>query len=153
MITYAGSTLIAKFFCGKIENGNAVYIGLSKTTPNVSGGNLSEPTATTYSRVQLSDATQYNYVDFFGEPTQGENGTVNISNDKIIYFPETYNQATSVGEDWGVCTHVCLFSAKTGGNLLAYQELNAPIHPGEGSVSSIPIIRVGDITLSFGNPE
>lgn len=155
MITYHGATLLANYFCGKTYSSrNPLYLGLSTTAPTVAGANYTEPSATTYARVCIAESSQSNPKNFFGNPVNGENGTVSISNNQTIYMPETWNVATDVGEDWGLCTYVCLFSSGTkgGGNLLAYQPLTTPIHPGENNQSTIPIIRVGDITLSFGNP-
>lgn len=156
MITYSGAQKIANWFCGKTFARNGLYVGLSKTTPTVAGANITEPSATTYARVMVASAasnpgTQDN---FFGNPVNGENGTVTISNNRSIYLPETWNVSTNVGEDWGECTYACLFSSGTKGtaDCVAYVELATPLHPGENNVSSIPIIRVGDIVLSFGNP-
>lgn len=154
MITYAGATLLANYFCGKTSSGNPLWVGLSTSAPTVAGANYTEPSANTYARVQLCHGGNSSVKNFFGSPVQGENGTVTISNNSTVYFPETWNTATEVGEDWGNCTYVCLFSSGTkgAGSLLAYQQLTTAIHPGENNASTIPIIRVGDITLSFGNP-
>lgn len=155
MITYAGATLLANYFCGKTFNRNGLYVGLSTTAPTIAGANINEPTASTYARVLIASPNSSSGENFFGNPVNGENGTVSISNNKTIYFPETWNTGTNVGEDWSTCTHVCLFSGSTTGkaDCVAYQELTTPIHPGENNASTIPIIRVGDITLSFGNPN
>lgn len=156
MITYSGAQKLANWFAGKTYARNGLYIGLSTTTPTVAGANITEPSATTYSRVMIASAasnpgTQDN---FFGSPVNGENGTVTIANNRTIYFPETWNVSTDVGEDWGVCTHACLFASGTKGtaDCVAFVELPSAIHPGENNQSSIPIVRVGDIVLSFGNP-
>ena len=156
MITYQGATKLANWFAGKTYARNGLYIGLSKTTPTVAGANVTEPTATTYARVMIASPAQNPGAqdNFFGSPVEGTNGTVTIANNRTIYFPETWNVGTDTGEDWGECTHACLFAGGTKGtaDLLAFVELPSPIHPGENNESSIPIVRVGDIVLSFGNP-
>lgn len=88
------------------------YIGLSKTAPNVSGGNVSEPSATNtgYARVQLTASNM-------GAPSNGA-----ISNTASISFPEaTATWFTSSAP----ASHYVIYDAKTGGNLLLYNALTA----------------------------
>lgn len=86
----------------------SVYVGLSSTAPNVDGTNVTEPTGGGYARVLVGIYNQSG-THKFGEPENDE-----IKNDEFIYFPE------STGS-WGdTLTHFVLYSAETGGNLLAY---------------------------------
>lgn len=81
------------------------WIGLSSTTPTVAGGNTTEPnTAAGYSRVKISGALS------------GATGGV-LKNSGVVEFSE------STGA-WGVVTHVCVWDAKEGGTLLAFEALS-----------------------------
>lgn len=87
---------------------SAYYIGLSSTAPNLTGGNVSEPSTsqTGYSRVKL-------------ESLSAPNAGV-ITNTADIRFNES--QA-----DWfpanKPATHYVIYDAQTGGNLLMYNTL------------------------------
>lgn len=86
------------------------YIGLSRTAPNVSGGNVTEPSTsgTGYSRVQLTTSNM-------GAPSNGA-----ISNTALISFPEaTANWFTASAP----ASHYVIYDSKTGGNLLLYNAL------------------------------
>lgn len=86
------------------------YIGLSRTAPNASGGNVTEPSTsgTGYSRVQLSSSNM-------GAPS---NGT--ITNTAAISFPEaTSNWFTASAP----AAYYVIYDSITGGNLLLYNSL------------------------------
>lgn len=89
---------------------SAYYIGLSKTAPNVSGDNVTEPSTTNtgYSRVQLTGSNM-------GVPSAGK-----ISNIASISFPEA---TTAWFTSSSPASHYVIFDAKTGGNLLMYNSL------------------------------
>ena len=82
---------------------STLYIGLSTTTPSVSGSGVTEPSGGSYSRVSLSNLST------------PSNGTIKTTGD--IAFPES-------SADWGTITHYVIYDALTGGNLLAYESLD-----------------------------
>lgn len=88
----------------------AYYIGLSRTAPNVGGGNVTEPstTGTGYARVRLDSNNM----------SLPESGI--IKNKVPVSFPEA--QA-----DWfpsaTPATHYVIYDSATGGNLLMYNKL------------------------------
>ena len=88
------------------------YIGLSRTAPNVSGGNVTEPSTsgTGYARVKLDT----NNMDV---PASGA-----IKNKALISFPESLT-------DWfpsnTPATHYVIYDSATGGNLLMYNSLTS----------------------------
>ncbi len=135
MITnYLADRFLAQL-CGKTED-LAAYVGLSRTEPLPDGTNVSEPYATEYSRPVIGYTNSYSYGS---EHYMGAIQNNEVTNNKLIYFPEARTE-------WGTCTHFCIFSAKTGGNLLAYGELKEPITP---VANTVPLIRVGDLKLSI----
>ena len=149
MITYAGTKKLLTWFAGKTSAGNTLYAGLSSTEPTIAGANVTEPSATSYARVLVARGSGSTY-SAFGTATDTLNGSEIVNTDQI-YFPETYNTASQTVEDWGTMNYICLFDSQTGGNLIAFQVLPAPIHPGTGGVSTIPIIRIGDAKISIEN--
>lgn len=82
---------------------STLYVGLSTTTPSVSGSGVAEPSGGSYSRVALSNLST------------PSNGTVKTTGD--IAFPES-------SADWGTITHYVIYDALTGGHLLAYESLD-----------------------------
>lgn len=107
----------------------AYFVGLSKTAPDLTGANVSEPAESDgYARVQLKNLSAPN------------NGVV--TNTKSIDFAE------STGA-WGTVTYFVVFDAKTGGNLLMYGQLETG-RTVEGA--TIMTIKEGALTLSAVNP-
>ena len=107
------------------------YIGLSKSAPNLSGGNVTEPsTSAGYSRILLNNLS---------EPVAGV-----VTNNSAIQFEEST-------ADWGTVTHFVIFDSDTvgSGNLLMYGELSTP-----RSVESATImtIKEGYLKLFAQNP-
>jgi len=80
-----------------------VYIGLSSTAPADDGTNVTEPVGNNYARVAIT-----NIPGEWTDPT-GLGQTDNI-NDII------FNQAS--GGAWGIMTHVVVYDAASGGNML-----------------------------------
>lgn len=122
---------------GGLVSGTSCYIALSTTAPNenASNYNVTEPHSTLgYSRqvfrtTSTSGSQGSGYIDANGA----------LSNNDIIYFGEASGS-------WGTITHFCLFSAKTGGNLLAYGTLSSTISPTAGTV---PLIRADEIKITL----
>lgn len=83
------------------------YVGLSTSKPSEDGSGITEPSGMNYSRVATTGDDWNNAVD----------GEIDNAND--ITFPEASG-------DWGTITHYVAFDAPTGGNMLAYDELDVP---------------------------
>ncbi len=105
-----------------------MYIGFSKTAPNLAGGNVTEPTGSGYARVALNS---------LGAPTNGL-----VSNTAQVEFAES----TAA---WGTLTHYVIYDAATGGNLLMYGPLTS-----SRTVESqtIMLFKIGELKLSVVNP-
>ncbi len=136
MLTYQGANALLNCLCGRSQSYSyqTVYVGLSTTTPNRSGDGHTEPTGNGYARVIMSAGSSQSATWVMGAAELGA-----AKNDKVVYFPEATGS-------WGTCTHFCLFSAPTGGVLIAYGALTDPISPVNGTV---PIIRAGDLTMGI----
>ena len=135
-LTYKGANALLECLTGRVSTypHTTVYVGLSTTAPNVSGGNVSEPTGNGYARVLLSKASG---ADSEKHMNAAANGSA--ANKDVIYFPE----ATGA---WGTCTHFTLWTAQTGGNLIGYGQLTTAISPVN---ETVPIIRVGDLVMGI----
>lgn len=97
-LTHKGENLIINDYFRK----NNFYIGLLKEKPTDDGGNIQEVQGKSYRRQQI----------IFEVPHNGE-----TYNAREINFPV----AT---ENWGWITHIGLFTASTGGELMAYSGLD-----------------------------
>lgn len=107
------------------------YIGLSKTEPNETGGNVTEPeTAAGYARVELNS---------LGEPVDGL-----VTNQQAINF----NESTS---GWGTVTHFVVYDSNEAGagNLLMYGALTTPRTV---ETATIMTIKENYLKLSVQNP-
>lgn len=109
---------------------SAYYIGLSSTAPNVSGGNVTEPSnnSTGYARVKLESLST---------PTGGV-----IKNGSAISFEESTS-------NWGTMTHYVVYDALTGGNLLFYGQLSKSRTIEENTTL---VIKANELTLTLSNP-
>ena len=107
------------------------YIGLSKTAPNETGGNVTEPeTAAGYARVELNS---------LGEPVDGL-----VTNQQAINFNESTN-------GWGTVTHFVVYDSNEvgAGNLLMYGALTTPRTV---ETATIMTIKENYLKLSVQNP-
>lgn len=104
------------------------YLGLSTTTPTVSGTGVSEPSSNSgYKRL---------LIDSFTVPS---NGTV--ANTSVLRFPIST-------DNWGVVTHYVIYDAETGGNLLMYAALK---NSKTIEADTLSVFDVEDIALSVAN--
>ncbi len=104
------------------------YVGMSQSAPNMDGSGVMEPAASVmYARVKAE----------FGAPVGGV-----VANSANISFEESSGA-------WGTLTHYVIYDALTGGNLLAYGELDTPRVV---EASTIMTIKSGDLKLSVQNP-
>lgn len=153
MFTNAGLQKILNWFGGYATPGaNPLYVALLKAEPTVAGANVSEPSNSTYARVAINTkTTSGSGTTKFGQATTGNDDTY-ITNSEAIYFPETYDSVEQVVQDWGTITHVGIFTAASGGTLLAYAALTSSIHPGEdSSKSNIVVIRANDMRIGIAS--
>jgi len=102
-------------------------VGLSTADPGDDGSGLAEPSGNGYARVSTTSSD-------WGAASGGSK-----SNTSDISFP------TATGS-WGTITHVCLFDASTGGNLIWSGALSS-----SQAISTNQIARfsAGDLTLSL----
>lgn len=107
-----------------------LWIGLSTTTPNINGTNVTEPSGSAgYTRIKL---------DMLGEPAVGVvTNTANID----------FNESTA---SWGTVTHFVIYDAQNGGNLLMYGALSTPRSVEAATFMSI---KSGYLNLSIQNPS
>ena len=102
------------------------YLGLSTTTPNVNGGNVTEPSSSSgYRRAQLTS---------MGSASDGQ-----IQNNDIIYMGESLS-------NWGTITHFCIFTSATGGTPIFYGQLTSSVSVPTGYV---PIFRKDAIKVGL----
>lgn len=107
------------------------YLGLSSTAPTVDGVCTGEAStsSTGYSRILL---------DNLSEP---ENGV--IKNLSALDFPESLSV-------WGTMKYYVVYDAPTGGNLLFYGELSAPITVDSGTIVTV---KAGEFQVKLGTSE
>lgn len=117
-----------------INLGGDAYIALATdaTTPLKDGTGITEPSGNGYARVLIGIYGQSATL-MMDDASAGV-----MTNSKEIHFPK----ATGA---WGHCTHVIVYDALTGGNMLAWGELTTHIDPVN---LSVPIIAVGNISIT-----
>lgn len=108
-----------------------MFIGLSKSTPQIDGTGVTEPSASAgYTRVKLTSLS---------EPQDGV-----VTNQSSITFPEST-------ADWGTVTYFVVYdSSKVGsGNLLIYGKLAKP-----RTIEEATTVTISDdfLVLSIQNP-
>lgn len=135
MLTYDGANTLLNCLCGRSQTYayTNVYVGLSTTSPDRYGGNITEPSGNGYARVLLGIANQVATQKMSAAAVGAS------ANTEIIYFPEATGS-------WGTCTHFCLFNAAEDGTCIAYGALTDEIAPVN---ETVPIIRVGDLTMAI----
>lgn len=104
-----------------------VYVGLSTTTPNADGTNVSEPGAGSYARVTVPNDTSH-WHPLGSQPGTGQEQ----SNVLAITFPTALTS-------WGLCTYVVIYDALTNGNLLAFGQLTNSQTPTTGDTPSFAV--------------
>ena len=104
------------------------WIGLSTTTPNINGGNVTEPSpGAGYARVKLTMLSQ---------PSAGV--VTNESN-------SDFNESTG---SWGTVTYFVIYDSQNGGNLLQYGVLSTPRAVEEATIMTM---KSGYLNLSVQN--
>lgn len=149
MITNYTATQILNAMCAKSQYAqlaSTAYLGLSKTEPTAAGGNVTEPSAASYHRKCIGIYNQSG-TQLMGTPSAGV-----ITNNQEIHFDEA-EEAWATSE--APLTYACLFSAATGGNLLAYGLLGKTVEGEWVAQSIVPvantavIIKTGDLKISL----
>lgn len=135
MISHYAAATILNGLCGKSQYGAAprAFLALSSAEPTANGQGVTEPVGNGYKRKQIG-FWQDTYGQLMGTPSEGV-----ITNTQEIHFDE----ATGA---WGELKYVCIYSAETGGNLLAWGELENPISP---VANTVPVIKVGELVISI----
>ena len=134
MTNYLENKLIdALFRGGSYTFPAALHVGLFTAAPSDAGGGT-EVSGGSYARSALAPST-VNWASTGGattttNPSAGTSGTT--SNNSALAFPT----ATA---DWGTATHVAIFDASTGGNMLFYGTLAASQSIPSGVAYSLPI--------------
>lgn len=129
---YLEDAVLNHIFEGSAFTQPTVWVGLSLADPLDDGSGLDEPTTGSYARVRPADNT--------GRWAVSESGGVTTAANKgVINFPE----ATG---DWGEVTHVCLFDAATGGNMLVRTALTTPRSIMSGDSAKF---EIGEFTITL----
>lgn len=139
LTTYATNQILNALF-GKTSSASlasTAYLALSSTKPTIAGGNVTEPSGNGYARTLVGMYSQ-SATQKMGNPSNNA-----ISNASEINFPK----ATGA---WGTYSYVCLFTAATGGTLIAWMEITTPITV--STAGTIAHIDVGDLTFEL-TPE
>ena len=110
------------FATGTVTAGSGGYIGLMTSPPSDSAAGTEVTTSSSaYARVQVGSTGQGSF--------DGSAGS--ITNDTEFKWED----ATA---NWGTITHVGLFDAATGGNLLVYGALQSSVAIETGDIFKIP---------------
>lgn len=110
-----------------------VYLGLSATQPDASGGNITEPSGNGYARVGVTNNSTN-----FPIPTAGSTENANA-----ITFPTS----TGAWVNSEPLEYFFISDAATGGNVLAYGTITNPqVVNSSGAVISFP---AGTLTLTL----
>ena len=152
--TINGFTKMIQWFFGiTTSNGNPLYAALSKTKPTFAGTNVTEPNNSSYARVAVNTKVYSGSsgTSVFSSVSTTTDG-VRTTNAVAFQFPEAYDNVQKQVQDWGECPYICLFSAASGGQLLAFDTLENALHPGDNNTSAIVVIRAGDFLLGLYNP-
>lgn len=94
-----------------------LFIGLSSTTPNSNGTNVTEPTGNGYARISLTMGAAA------GGVRQNTNGV----------------QFAAAGGDWGIQTHSVYYTASTGGTFIGLDDLDAPRNMVDGATMDFAV--------------
>lgn len=131
-----------------------IYLGLSTTLPNRDGTGITEPTSNGYARVLIGKSGELTSWKLT-KATESQDGSV--YNKDTIYFPEV--TGVSGQHPWGILTHAVIFTAATGGTMLAFSELTNAIEPAVGTIPIIrtytepdaqhPVVPTGDLIISL----
>lgn len=130
---------------GAASGPTTLYFGLFTAAPSDTGGGTEVTTAgTNYARASLAcNTTNFDNTDNLNTTavSAGTNGTTR--NTTVI----TFNAPT--GTNWGSITHIGVFDAVTGGNLLIWAALTTPKTVNAGDAA--PSFAQNALTFQFDN--
>lgn len=150
MITNSVSNITLNTLCGRAQYlnfGSACYLALSATEPTVTGTNVTEPNKNGYARVLVGRYDQA-YTQHMSNAANGA-----ITNNQEIHFKEV--TAKNDNNGWGTLSYACLYSAATGGNLLAWGELGTYIsevwtpQPISPATNNVVVVKAGDLNITL----
>ncbi len=113
---YLEEKLLEHVFEGAAYTQPTIYVGLSTADPDEDASGLAEPSGNGYARVAHASW------DDDGQ----QSGSHQVSNNGAI------DMGTASGGSWGEITHVAIFDAGSGGNMLASGALDASKTIAEG---------------------
>lgn len=116
------------------------YLALSTAPISADGQGIVEPSGNGYARKIIGATSTSSPVQNFPSSATYDEATDTFSytNNVEIHF----NEATG---SWGTITHFAIFTAATGGTMLAYGALTSPIAP---VADSVPVIRIGNLRIT-----
>jgi hypothetical protein len=104
------------------------FVGLSTSTPNETGGGITEPSSGAYARVQIA-----NNKTTFGTASAGA-----LTNAIAISFAEST-------ASWGTITHIVFYDALNSGNVWFWEAL--PVSKSVAAYTTV-YFSVGSLTIS-----
>ena len=131
---YKGTSFAVGTGTASWSSGPILYLGLLKAAPGFDGTGGNEVSGSNYSRKTLATS------DWNTASTSNSATTITLASALTFATPSA---------DWGIITHVGVFSASTSGNLLDVCELTTPVTVTSGNA---PIIAAGDagIVIRYG---
>lgn len=118
---------------GALASRPTLYVGLSTSTPAEDGTGVTEPSGNGYARVATAPSD-------WNDATLADPSVVTNGND--VTFPAV----TGVSQNWGVCTHVVVFDASSGGNVIGSGTLTTTKTPSSGDV---PKFSAGELSITL----
>jgi len=112
---------------------STLYVGFSTTTPNDSGGNVTEPSGNGYERIAVTNNT----TNWPNASTSG--GVTTKTNANDIKFPEATGS-------WGTVTHWVLYEQQTGGTPVYFAALDTAKAITAGDE---PYIKAGSMKITL----
>ena len=109
----------------------AIYAGLSSTTPTKAGGNVTEPSAGAYARIQIT-AAQFDTAASSATTTNAD---------------KSFPQATADWLSGNDLTDLVLYDAVSAGNFLAFKAFTTAKPVNNGDTAKI---LTGDLDISIG---
>jgi len=119
---YLETKVLGHVFGGTAYTAPSKYVALFTSAPGEAGGG-GEVSGGSYARKPVTFTVSGN----------------TASNDVVVEFP-------TASADWGTVTHMAIFDAVSGGNMLAYAALTASRTILAGDIARFPI---GDITITL----
>lgn len=125
------------------------WLGFSSTTPTDAGENFTEPTDSSYERIQLNITAALEWTDMWGD----------VAEKSITNAKEIVSKECKMDAGWSF-THFGIFGSKTGGKPIAFDLLRDPdgetgddgLKPAKKldvARGNVAVFRVGTLTLTL----